>query len=684
MIVEIPVEFKRLFDDDWREAAIYGGRYSLKSHTVARLLLIRARQSKKRIACFREFQNSIAESSHQLLADLIKQYELTDFQVTNNAIINTVNGSDFIFKGLDHNEQSIKSIEGIDIAWVEEAQTVSKSSLEVLTPTIRKSGSQIIYTYNRLMEDDPVHQRLVVEGRPNTLVIKVDYNVALKYGWMPEVVRLEMEDDKAKRPGLFKHKWLGEPISQDQKIYNNWQIIDEIPFGARLERYGLDFGYTNDPSVIVALYYYNGGYIVDEILFQKGMSNKQLADTLLNQKKALTIADAAEPKSIDEIRSYGVNIQPANKGQGSVLQGIQAVQNQDISITKRSINVIKEYRNYLWQTDKDGRIINEPEHLFSHCFAPETIIATTKGKYRIDKLVGQEGFLYSKNGFIKRFYNVRPTRLNAEMVSLTFDDGDTLTVTPDHLLLLPNGEWIEAGLLCLEDMIQSATHETNLRWSRVYSILWRKILQGLLAWKKRVFAPSDLAELLWRYTYGLSYSPQGRQQGEQFNYQLGTKTQNQAFERTYDTGETSLAEKMDRDNSSPRKQVARVKRGAKVSLVAWQEKLGRTQTAYQKLCSLPQRISNANQSLKRQILWPELQNESPTKKIKGISRGFCPVTYNLEVEDTHCLLANGVIAHNSMDSIRYALNSVAPLIQRQEMIANMPRYEIKPKPNPAR
>lgn len=498
----------------------------------------------------------------------------------------------------------------------------------------------------------------------------------------PEIVA--SIEQRKNRAGWWKVYGLGLLGEVEGKIYTGWQIIDEIPFGARLERYGLDFGYTNDPSVIVALYYYNGGYIVDEILFQKGMSNKQLADTLLNQKKALTIADAAEPKSIDEIRSYGVNIQPANKGQGSVLQGIQAVQNQDISITKRSINVIKEYRNYLWQTDKDGRIINEPEHLFSHCFAPETIIATTKGKYRIDKLVGQEGFLYSKNGFIKRFYNVRPTRLNAEMVSLTFDDGDTLTVTPDHLLLLPNGEWIEAGLLCLEDMIQSATHETNLRWSRVYSILWRKILQGLLAWKERVFAPSDLAELLWRYTYGLSYSPQGRQQGEQFNYQLGTKTQNQAFERTHDTGETSLAEKMDRDNSSPRKQVARVKRGAKVSLVAWQEKLGRTQTIYQKLCSLPQRISNANQSLKRQILWPELQNESPTKKIKGISRGFCPVTYNLEVEDTHCLLANGVIAHNSMDSIRYALNSVAPLIQRQEMIDNMPRYEIKPKPNPAR
>lgn len=364
--ITIPQEFKRLFDKDWREAAVYGGRFSLKSHTVARILLIRARQQKTRIACFREFQNSIADSSYQLLSDLIREYKLTDFQVTQNAIINTITGSDFIFKGLWNNEQSIKSIEGIDIAWVEEAQTVSSKSLEVLTPTVRKDGSQIIYTYNRLLEEDPVHKRLIMEGRPNTLVINVNYDIALKYGMMPDVIRLEMEDDKKNRPGLYKHKWLGEPFSSERKIYKDWNIIDEIPHEARLERYGLDFGYSNDPSSIVAVYKYNGGFILDEITYQKGLSNKQIADILLNQPQALTIADSAEPKSIDEIRTYGVNILPALKGQGSVNKGIQYVQDQRISVTKRSLNVIREYRNYLWQTDKEGRIINVPDGGFDH------------------------------------------------------------------------------------------------------------------------------------------------------------------------------------------------------------------------------------------------------------------------------------------------------------------------------
>lgn len=367
-IVDIPIEYKPLFDTTWREAAVYGGRYSLKSHTVARFLLIKARQKKTRIACFREFQNSISESSHQLLKDLIEKYKLKEFEVTNNSIVNKLNGSDFLFKGLWQNEQSIKSIEGIDIAWVEEAQTVSKSSLEVLTPTVRKPGSQIVYTYNRLLEDDPVHQRLVIEGRPNTIIINVNYDIAIKYGMMPEVVRLEIEDDKLKRPSLYKHKWLGEPNSLELRIYKDWQIIDEVPHAGRLERRGLDFGYSNDPSALVDIYYQDGEYIFDETLFQKGLSNKQIADVINNlpQPNVIVIADSAEPKSIDEIKSYGINILPAEKGKDSVTNGIQLVQAQRISVTKRSVNIIKEYRNYLWERDKDDKIINEPEHTWSH------------------------------------------------------------------------------------------------------------------------------------------------------------------------------------------------------------------------------------------------------------------------------------------------------------------------------
>ncbi len=218
--------------------------------------------------------------------------------------------------------------------------------------------------------------------------IFIDWNPTNEYWFYTEVkdkrgdvdhIILTYKDNEALAPEIVasieqrkgrKSWWdvygLGQLGEVEGKIFRGWQIIDQIPHEARLERYGLDFGYSNDPSAIVAIYYYNGGYIWDEVLFGKGLSNKQIADVIANQPRGMVIADSAEPKSIDELRMYGVNIQPTTKGPGSVLQRIQMTQDQRISVTKQSINIIKEYRNYLWETDKDGRILNEPEHTWSH------------------------------------------------------------------------------------------------------------------------------------------------------------------------------------------------------------------------------------------------------------------------------------------------------------------------------
>jgi phage terminase large subunit len=159
---------------------------------------------------------------------------------------------------------------------------------------------------------------------------------------------------------------LGQLGELEGRIYTGWQIIDEIPKEAQLVRYGLDFGYSNDPTAIDAIYRWNGAFVIDEILHQKGLFNKQIADVLLNLPRALVVADSAEPKSIDEMKSYGVMIVGSQKGVGSVLQGIQYVQGQVVFVTKRSINTLKEYRNYLWMTDKDGKIINEPSPIWNH------------------------------------------------------------------------------------------------------------------------------------------------------------------------------------------------------------------------------------------------------------------------------------------------------------------------------
>lgn len=196
-----------------------------------------------------------------------------------------------------------------------------------------------------------------------------------------DFITLTYKDNEALDPAIIKtiearrhntNWWRvygeGQLGEAEGRIYTNWQLIDEIPHEARLERSGLDFGYSNDPTAVVDIYYYNGGYILDEVLYQKGLSNKQIADVLLNRDpRPIVYADSAEPKSIDEIKTYGIAILPSSKGQGSVLQGIQFVQDQKISVTKRSLNVIREYRNYLWDKDKNTeQSLNKPIDAFNH------------------------------------------------------------------------------------------------------------------------------------------------------------------------------------------------------------------------------------------------------------------------------------------------------------------------------
>lgn len=209
-------------------------------------------------------------------------------------------------------------------------------------------------------------------------------------GLSPEIV--SSIEARKNRKGWWQVYGLGQLGEVDGKIYKDWAIIDEVPHEARLERYGLDFGYTNDPTAIVAVYRYNGGFIIDEVTFQKGLSNRQIADILLNERRELVIADSAEPKSIDEIASYGISIMACEKGPDSVRNGIQVVQDQRVSITKRSTNIIKEYRNYLWKSDKDGKILNVPESGFDHAldaarYAITTLVANNQDPFAMMKIM---------------------------------------------------------------------------------------------------------------------------------------------------------------------------------------------------------------------------------------------------------------------------------------------------------
>lgn len=246
-----------------------------------------------------------------------------------------------------------------DRLFINEANNVSFESFEQLEVRTKEF---IILDYNPSGE---FWEKTEIEEKRTDwekLILTYKDNEALS----PEIVA--SIEQRKERKDWWQVYGLGLLGEIEGKIYKDWAIVDEIPHEARLERYGLDFGYTNDPTAIVAIYKYNGGFILDEIIFQKGLSNRQISDILSNYPSSIVVADSAEPKSIDEIAGYGISILPANKGKDSVRNGIQLVQSQRISVTKRSTNIIKEYRNYLWAKGREGKFLtpNEPEHGFSH------------------------------------------------------------------------------------------------------------------------------------------------------------------------------------------------------------------------------------------------------------------------------------------------------------------------------
>ncbi|MBO7720087.1 PBSX family phage terminase large subunit [Candidatus Saccharibacteria bacterium] len=208
----VPEPFTELVSPSkhWRHIAYHGGRSSGKSTTVATILAAQATSKPLRVLCCREVQNSIAESVHKLLGDMIEKYKLPGWEITREAIRNR-NGSEFIFKGVHNNAQNIKSLEGVDICWVEEAQSISMESIDILIPTIRKSGSYFIWTFNRLTNEDPVWTRVAGNPDDRTFVRQVNSD-EIEMLLSGEVIH-EREKMRKENPELFEHVWLGQPLT---------------------------------------------------------------------------------------------------------------------------------------------------------------------------------------------------------------------------------------------------------------------------------------------------------------------------------------------------------------------------------------------------------------------------------------------------------------------------------------
>lgn len=319
--IKIPIEYKALYEDSWRYVVYYGGRYSLKSYNVALSQLIRGRQKKMRFLDTREIQNSIKDSVHKLLADQIDRYGFTDYEVLNDTIRNKVTGTEFIFRGLRHNINEIKSMEGIDEAWIEEGHSVTKQSLDILLPTIRKAGSRIVVTFNRLTELDPVYVKFVQEPQENCYTKQLNYDIAEKYGLLTDAIRQEIEHDKKTDPALYSHKWLGQPLSQtDKAIISRESVVEAfnrivsddgaVEVGVDVARFG------GDRTELVKR---KGLKEIDRKTFTK-LSTVEVAEQIeqfVNYDKtiAIKVDDTGVGGGVtDQLSSSGYNVTPVNFG----------------------------------------------------------------------------------------------------------------------------------------------------------------------------------------------------------------------------------------------------------------------------------------------------------------------------------------------------------------------------------
>lgn len=209
------------------------------------------------------------------------------------------------------------------------------------------------------------HTELLNDNDSEHLIVTYKDNEALPESIVKEIEKAKV---KAKTSQYWSNWWqvygLGLIGSLEGVIFNNWKQIDKLPEEARLIGLGLDFGYTNDPTAVVEIYKYNDKRILNEVCYRTGMVNNDIAKIL--PKDSFIYADSAEPKSIEEIRRTGVNILPVKKGADSIMFGISTMQTQEYLVTSNSLNLIKEFRYYTWQTDKNGVKINKPIDNYNH------------------------------------------------------------------------------------------------------------------------------------------------------------------------------------------------------------------------------------------------------------------------------------------------------------------------------
>ena len=375
-----PVYLPHLDPDGHRILVFYGGAGSGKSFFVGQRLVYKALKSKRKILVLRKVNKTTKASTFQLLLDPLEQFGIRDLCNINRTdfTITLPNGSQFLCMGLDDPEK-IKSITGLTDAWMEEATEFTLDDFSQVNLRVRDpfaEDQEIVLSFNPVSKANWCYLQFFADN-PELLefrkTVKIVHTNYLDNPHLPQEYIQALLLMKATNEVYYKIYALGEFGSLDKLIYNNWQKMDFDSTKLKGQLLcGLDFGYTNDPTAFVCsllvesearIYVFNewGG---------TGYLNDAIADQIKSMgfAKSIIMADSAEQKSIEEIKRKGVNrIKPCVKGKGSILQGIQQLQQYEIVVHPDCVNIVEELENYSWKKDKaTNEYINEPVDNFNH------------------------------------------------------------------------------------------------------------------------------------------------------------------------------------------------------------------------------------------------------------------------------------------------------------------------------
>jgi len=345
-----------------RYKGVHGGRGSGKSHFFAEMLVERSIMAKTDIVCVREIQKSLDQSVKKLIESKIEALNAGSYFEVQDKKIHSSKGGLIIFQGMqNHTADSIKSLEGYDILWGEEAQTLSQRSLDLMRPTIRKPGSELWFSWNPSLESDPVDQLLRgAEPPPGSVVVEANYT---DNPWFPDVLQVEMEYDQRRDPDKYVHVWKGGYLrNSESRVFRNWKVEEfERPAGT-VHRLGADWGFSVDPSVLVRCSIEGNILYVDFEAYMVGCEIVNLPELFMSvpeSEKWPITADSARPETISHMRKNGFpKIMSAVKGAKSLEEGVEWLKSFDIVAHPRCKHLIDELTMYSYKTDElTGKVL---------------------------------------------------------------------------------------------------------------------------------------------------------------------------------------------------------------------------------------------------------------------------------------------------------------------------------------